>query len=77
MTPRRRPRASDSFPIMLSIDVQACPPIEVSPWRWTVAQEFVAGETLKERQTELALRMEQHHLGEDEFRTTLEGLICD
>jgi hypothetical protein len=29
----------------------------------------------KERQTELALRIEQHAKGEDEFRTTLESLI--
>ena len=30
---------------------------------------------LKERQTELALRIEQHQKGEGDFRTTLESLI--
>jgi hypothetical protein len=30
---------------------------------------------LKERQTEIAVRVEQHQKGEGDFRTTLEGLI--
>jgi hypothetical protein len=30
---------------------------------------------LKERQTEIAMRIEQHQKGEGDFRTTLEGLI--
>ena len=30
---------------------------------------------LKERQTEIALRIEQHQNGKGDFRTTLEGLI--
>jgi hypothetical protein len=30
---------------------------------------------LKERQTEIALRIEQHQQGEGDFRTTLESLI--
>src|SRR5262245_61259326 len=30
---------------------------------------------LKERQTEIALRVEQHQKGEGDFRTTLESLI--
>jgi hypothetical protein len=30
---------------------------------------------LKERQTEIAVRIEQHQKGEGDFRTTLEGLI--
>jgi hypothetical protein len=30
---------------------------------------------LKERQTEIALRIEQHQKGEGDFRTTLESLI--
>lgn len=32
---------------------------------------------MKERQTEIAIRIEQHHQGEEGFRTTLEMLISE
>jgi hypothetical protein len=44
--------------------------------RWITQDEYdKKARELKERQTEIALRIEQHQKGEGDFRTTLESLI--
>jgi site-specific DNA recombinase len=44
--------------------------------RWWITQdEYEKARELKERQTEIALRIEQHQKGEGDFQTTLESLI--
>ena len=54
------------------------PPLQLA---WPPARRITADEydrkarELKERQTEIALRIEQHQKGEGDFRTTLETLI--
>src|SRR5918999_1622467 len=45
------------------------------PWRITQDEYDKKARELKERQAEIALRIEQHQQGEDSFRTTLETLI--
>ncbi len=51
--------------------------LENSPNQWRITQDEYdkKARELKERQTEIALRIEQHQEGEGSFRTTLEGLI--
>ena len=44
-------------------------------WRITADEYDKKARELKERQTEIALRIEQHQEGEGDFRTTLETLI--
>ena len=44
-------------------------------WRITADEYDRKARELKERQTEIALRIEQHQKGEGDFRTTLETLI--
>jgi hypothetical protein len=44
-------------------------------WRITQDEYDKKARELKERQTEIALRIEQHQKGEGDFRTTLESLI--
>jgi site-specific DNA recombinase len=46
------------------------------PGRITQDEYDKKARQLKERQTEIALRIEQHQEGEGDFRTTLESLIC-
>jgi hypothetical protein len=45
------------------------------PWGITQDEYDKKARELKERQTEIALRIEQHQNGEGDFRTTLESLI--
>src|SRR5204863_3747687 len=45
------------------------------PCRITADEYDRKARELKERQTEIALRIEQHQKGEGDFRTTLETLI--
>ena len=46
-------------------------------WRITADEYDRKARELKERQTEIALRIEQHQKGEGDFRTTLETLISE
>ena len=48
---------------------------EFGAWRITQDEYDRKARELKERQVELALRIEQHQTGEGTFRTTLESLI--
>ncbi|HET7595029.1 MAG TPA: hypothetical protein VFK49_06205, partial [Stellaceae bacterium] len=47
----------------------------VAVWRITQDDYDRKARELKERQTEIGLRIEQHQQGEGAYRTTLEGLI--
>jgi hypothetical protein len=48
----------------------------LTSWRRITQDEYdKKARELKERQTEIALRVEQHQKGEGDFRTTLESLI--
>ena len=47
----------------------------LGPWRITQDEYDKKARELKERQTEIALHIEQHQKGEEDFRTTLESLI--
>jgi len=44
-------------------------------WRITADEYDRKARELKERQTEIALRIEQHQKGQGDFRITLETLI--
>jgi hypothetical protein len=46
-------------------------------WSWRITQDDYdrKARELKERQTEIALRIEQHQQGEGDYRATLETLI--
>ncbi len=50
-------------------------PQDLLPWSITQDDYDRKARELKERQTEIALRIEQHQQGEGAYRTTLEGLI--
>src|SRR6202049_3002802 len=46
-------------------------------WRWRITQDDYdkMAHELKERQAEIATRIQQHQQGDGEYRTTLESLI--
>ena len=49
--------------------------LTATAWRITQDEYDKKARELKERQTEIALRIEQHQKGEEHFRMTLESLI--